>query len=737
MKKRLGNIIISITKALLNYTFEAMLFLFILLMSKVIQEAYLIKDFNFWVIIALFFIGLLLFALSNWLYKSTKKNIYGFIFVIIVLILIILSAVFKFSSLKTNYEIIQRNFYFSKETYLYQHIPFLTVIIPIFIVLMLYLNKKGLGNILILANFLLLLCLNPSIEIIKMKKFILLSIVLSMSVYGVDKFILSSNKLSKEGIKNSASKIKIYQYVILTSLFACVFSYAAVQILGVKSAKAVLGEYLSINKNQKVKSINNKYDLSYSGYSKENNKLGGAINLDYSLAFKVKAEETYYLKGTVKDYYDGFKWSNTSENYERKAEGTNLRYASDNFKKYLQGDTELKSITVYPENLVTSTIFSPSFPCKVLLSKGYLGADNTGSFIVLGNTSIDKPYTVNFYKSKEDIELFSNSYKSNVSLNYDENTKRQYKKYLEVPENILPEVYELVEDITKNCSSNSEKIESIRNYLSKNYKYSLDVSDVPENREFVDYFLFTEKKGYCTYFATAETIMCRIAGIPSRYVEGFKMTNKKDLKGIYEVTNDMAHAWTEVLLYPDEDIWSIVDSTVEAQREEYKGAQLNKSDKPASINNKSKTYGKSKNYGTLNIEVTNLIDYIIGLMFICTILILVFAIYKISAFIMYKNNILKSNNTAKLYNYVKHRLSFVLENVYEDDLLWTRELEEEALKEKIKILVDAAYEEFYGKRKTVNINKLKIYIFIEKYIRKKQNWFKYYFIKFLKYKPKA
>ncbi|WP_294359061.1 transglutaminase-like domain-containing protein [uncultured Clostridium sp.] len=32
-------------------------------------------------------------------------------------------------------------------------------------------------------------------------------------------------------------------------------------------------------------------------------------------------------------------------------------------------------------------------------------------------------------------------------------------------------------------------------------------------------FLFQEKKGYCTYFATATTIMCRAVGVPARYKE--------------------------------------------------------------------------------------------------------------------------------------------------------------------------------------------------------------------------
>lgn len=737
MKRLLENIKIPIKKVFLNYTFEIMLFLFILLMSKVIQEAYLIKDFNYLIITGMFFIGLFLYVLFNRISASASKKLYLITLIIIILICIICLSRFEFSNFKVYYKIIQRSFYYSKETYFYIYIRFFAIIIPIFTVLMIYLNKKGLGNILILINVLLMLFLASSVEFIKMKKFMIFFVVLSMTVYGCNRFINSSERLKKNGIKNSVSKSKIYQYVILTSLFAGIFSYFAIQVFGVKSSVSIIEDYLSVNKNQQIKSINNAYDLAYSGYSNEEGKLGGPIELDYNLAFKVKADDTYYLKGIVKDYYDGFKWTKTGESYERKAEGTNLRYASDNLKKYLKGDIELKSIIVYPEKLVTSTIFSPSFPYKVSLSKGYLGVDGTGSFIVLGNTSINSSYTVNFYESKDNIGLFSNVYKDNISINYDENTNRQYQKYLEVPENISPEVYKLVKSITNNCKDNKEKIESIQSYLTKNYKYSLDVSDVPEDREFVDYFLFTEKKGYCTYFATAETIMCRIAGIPSRYVEGFNMTNKKDLEGIYEVTNDMAHAWTEILLYPDEDLWCIVDSTVGAQREEYKDANPNTARIVTRSNEKGKIHIKGEKNSLSNLEVNSLVKYIIGFISLVIVLVLAFAVYKTIEFIMLKNNILKSNSNTGFYNYVKHRLSFVSENYNEDDMLWIEGIEDERLRKAIKIVVDAAYKEFYGKQTAVNLDKIEIYLFIEKYIKEKQNCFKYYFDKFLRYKPKS
>ncbi|WP_294342694.1 transglutaminase family protein, partial [uncultured Clostridium sp.] len=70
------------------------------------------------------------------------------------------------------------------------------------------------------------------------------------------------------------------------------------------------------------------------------------------------------------------------------------------------------------------------------------------------------------------------------------------------------------------------------------------------------------KKGYCTYFATATTIMCRAVGVPARYVEGVKL-DEKVKEGEYIAKNSDSHAWCEVLLDVNAKggLWTIVEST--------------------------------------------------------------------------------------------------------------------------------------------------------------------------------
>jgi predicted site-specific integrase-resolvase len=80
-----------------------------------------------------------------------------------------------------------------------------------------------------------------------------------------------------------------------------------------------------------------------------------------------------------------------------------------------------------------------------------------------------------------------------------------------------------------------------------------------EKIKIMEQFLKYDKKGYCTYFASALAIMGRISNVPTRYVEGFILPKEVDDEGLYEVTSDDAHAWVEV--YIEEVGWMTFEPT--------------------------------------------------------------------------------------------------------------------------------------------------------------------------------
>jgi hypothetical protein len=120
------------------------------------------------------------------------------------------------------------------------------------------------------------------------------------------------------------------------------------------------------------------------------------------------------------------------------------------------------------------------------------------------------------------------------------------QKYTQLPPKLPERVRDLAKRISKDKNSDYQKVKAIEEYLSNNYEYTLAPGNIPEGMDFVDHFLFTQKRGYCSYYATAMTVMVRSLGIPARYIEGYVLPMEKEEDGSFSVTNEQGHAWVEV-----------------------------------------------------------------------------------------------------------------------------------------------------------------------------------------------
>ena len=131
--------------------------------------------------------------------------------------------------------------------------------------------------------------------------------------------------------------------------------------------------------------------------------------------------------------------------------------------------------------------------------------------------------------------------------------------FMEVPEIVPQRVHDLTHEIVYGLETDFDRVMAIRDYLLTTFPYTLDTVHVPRGVCFVDHFLFEGQQGYCTYFASAMAVMARIAGVPSRYVEGFVLPPSRYGVATVAVTNRMAHAWVEV--YLEGFGWLIVEAT--------------------------------------------------------------------------------------------------------------------------------------------------------------------------------
>lgn len=116
--------------------------------------------------------------------------------------------------------------------------------------------------------------------------------------------------------------------------------------------------------------------------------------------------------------------------------------------------------------------------------------------------------------------------------------------YLEVPENIRPEIQSLAQKVTAGKDDPYSKASAITNYLRANLQYATNLPVPPKNEDPVLWVLFNYKKAFCTYYASAEVLMLRSVGVPARLAVGFAQGTLQN--DTYIVRERDSHAWPEV-----------------------------------------------------------------------------------------------------------------------------------------------------------------------------------------------
>ncbi len=111
---------------------------------------------------------------------------------------------------------------------------------------------------------------------------------------------------------------------------------------------------------------------------------------------------------------------------------------------------------------------------------------------------------------------------------------------------VLPvRVSDLAQRLAGNAASRYDAAEAIAAWLRGNATYRLD-SPVPgRDEDAVDRFLFVDKVGFCEQFASAEVVLLRSIGIPSRLVTGLAYgVPAGPGERLYRVAD--LHAWVEL-----------------------------------------------------------------------------------------------------------------------------------------------------------------------------------------------
>ena len=298
--------------------------------------------------------------------------------------------------------------------------------------------------------------------------------------------------------------------------------------------------------------------LRTSGFS-ETVDLGmiGPIKRDPGIVMRVELpdrtglqSDRFYLRGMAYDRYDGKSWTTRLSHRRALAEspaGTfTVRHVSSRSPRPLG---QLIRQTILLEALDTAVLFAAPYPESVSGQFLAIQSDPTGAIYLPFPTSSRIEYTVHSRPATvvpADLQFQPTLYTEVFS-----------QHFLQLPES-SERVEALAREITGSKTSAYEKAQAIEAYLSRNYRYSLDISPGKQTRP-LEEFLFERKTGYCEHYATAMVVLLRNVGVPARLVTGFLATEWNEYGNYYLVRQRDAHAWVEVHL-PNSG-WVTMDPT--------------------------------------------------------------------------------------------------------------------------------------------------------------------------------
>lgn len=308
--------------------------------------------------------------------------------------------------------------------------------------------------------------------------------------------------------------------------------------------------------------------------------------------------EEMYLRGFVGSTYDGERWKQLScESYqgsrtgmlewlEEHAFSPALQYAScgnlaqiyEKEEEKLMAGMETESFSVVNNGADRKYVYVPNTVEKVtgtryrenqdwqFKAKGLSGAGSY-EFQALAGGRPTEILTEPLWSS-ESAELVSYQeceavYRAFVYDNYleiSEEQKEEINRLFFSGESFKKEWKEKEE--TAGIYSATSRIRVILDILAE---YTESPEKMPEEEDFVNWFLKKSKKGNAIHFSTAAVLAYRTLGIPARYAEGYYVSEEQAGKVMKEgakqlqLTEENGHAWVEI--YVDGIGWCPVEVT--------------------------------------------------------------------------------------------------------------------------------------------------------------------------------
>ena len=288
-------------------------------------------------------------------------------------------------------------------------------------------------------------------------------------------------------------------------------------------------------------------------YPQGQSQLGGPARPTDQEILQVLTPKTVYLRGSIRNTYTGRSWTDTTGG--RRYLWISPRWQQERQQLFNQllppgslAEGELSAEQTVRVRMLTGSASSLFVPQRVrtLSPGGSIVPYFNGASEVFATRDLEPgdtwSVTAPLYQAGDvGLQTLISACAGTEDPAYD----AAVRQYTALPGHLQQLVYDLARENAVGDTPYEQAL-SLRSWLMRNCRYTLNAAEQPAEMDFVTNFLFNTREGYCTHFASALTVLCRMVGIPARYVEGFLAV--PDESGRAVLTGRDGHAWTEICL---------------------------------------------------------------------------------------------------------------------------------------------------------------------------------------------
>ncbi|WP_167746926.1 transglutaminaseTgpA domain-containing protein [Cohnella luojiensis] len=304
---------------------------------------------------------------------------------------------------------------------------------------------------------------------------------------------------------------------------------------------------------------------SLSGYSRDDRKIGGGFQFDYSPVMTITTSQKSYWRGETKSVYTGKGWGDIKSPqlipnaYGNKADLELSAPRAEGVKTV----EVIQTVTVSRKDRM-SVLFGagPVSSVSELKSNNNAGLSwNPEEWELRWS----KPASVESYSVVSQVAVLDENALREVTAPPDGSI--DLAKYLQLPDTLPERVHDLALEQTSGLTNDYDRAKKLEQFLKDSFPYT-NTPDLTRrtdraNGDIVDAFLFEIQEGYCDYFSTSFVVMARSIGLPTRWVKGYSTGFDPSTldrarfggpgevpdpsgAGTYTVRNADAHSWAEV-----------------------------------------------------------------------------------------------------------------------------------------------------------------------------------------------